>query len=101
MTASFLSEQEKEAATNRLLKDASDELESKLDVRGAFRKLTTWTTLVWVAMEFCIGVPLASVSNFLPQIVARLVSWMSNWHNQLYSSIIITDRGTPLFTQIS
>jgi hypothetical protein len=74
-SAKFLSIEEKEAATNRLLKDASDELDSKLDLRRAFRELGTWHTLVWIAMEFCIGVPLASVSNFLPQIVGRLVSY--------------------------
>jgi MFS family permease len=77
-TARFLSPSEKVAASDRLLKDASDELESKLEVRRAFRDLMRWQTFIWIAMEFCIGVPLASVSNFLPQIVARLVGLYEN-----------------------
>lgn len=73
-TARFLSAEERLVARNRLLRDASSELGSTLDVGGAFRSLLEWQTLFWIGIEFCLGVPLASVSNFLPQVVARLVS---------------------------
>ncbi|KZV91739.1 MFS general substrate transporter [Exidia glandulosa HHB12029] len=71
-TARFLNEEERVVARNRLLHDSSSELGSKLDIKGAFKSLLEWQTLFWIGIELCLGVPLASVSNFLPQVVARL-----------------------------
>ena len=72
-TAKFLTPEERVIARNRLLRDGSSVLGSKMEVKGAFKSLLEWQTLAWFAIEFCLGVPLASVSNFLPQVVARLV----------------------------
>ncbi|KAH7108375.1 putative high-affinity nicotinic acid transporter [Auriculariales sp. MPI-PUGE-AT-0066] len=68
----FLKPEEREVARNRLLRDATSVLGSKMDIKGAFKSLVEWQTLAWFAIEFCLGVPLASVSNFLPQVVGRL-----------------------------
>lgn len=52
--------------------DSSSVVNEKLDVRDSlkiFRQPTSWVIL---AIEICLGVPLQSVTLFLPQIVARL-----------------------------
>jgi len=70
--AKFLSADQKKTAEDRLLRDASDVTESKMDVKGAFKSLLHWQYGAFILIELCLGVPLASVSNFLPQVVARL-----------------------------
>lgn len=45
----------------------------QIDVRDAFRPfIRDWRYVVWAFLALGLGVPLASVGNFLPQIVARL-----------------------------
>lgn len=72
--ATFLTEEEKELAFYRMQIDSSSVVNEKLDWRRAlaiFKQPTSWVIL---AIEMCLGVPLQSVSLFLPQIIARLVS---------------------------
>ncbi|OIW26671.1 MFS general substrate transporter [Coniochaeta ligniaria NRRL 30616] len=70
--ARFLPPEEKELAYRRMAIDSSSVVNEKLDVRDSlkiFRQPTSWLIL---AIEICLGVPLQSVTLFLPQIVARL-----------------------------
>ncbi|KIW44524.1 hypothetical protein, variant [Exophiala oligosperma] len=71
-SATFLSPEEKELAFYRIQVDSSAVVDEKFDLRTAlsiFRHPTTWVIL---AIEMCLGVPLQSVSLFLPVIVKRL-----------------------------
>lgn len=70
--AKFLNEEEKKLAFHRMQIDSSSVVNEKLNIREAvqiFKHPTSWAIL---AIEICLGVPLQSVSLFLPQIVARL-----------------------------
>ena len=52
--------------------DSSSTVNEELNIReslGIFRQWTSWLIL---AIEICLGVPLQSVTLFLPQIIARL-----------------------------
>lgn len=69
-----MSEEEKELAYYRMQIDSSSIVNEKLDWKRAlaiFKEPTSWVIL---AIEMCLGVPLQSVSLFLPQIIGRLVS---------------------------
>lgn len=70
--ASFLSEEEKQIAYNRMLIDSSSVVNEKLNIRESFKIFKHPTSWVILAIEVCLGVPLQSVTLFLPQIVARL-----------------------------
>jgi MFS family permease len=70
--ARFLSPEEKELAYRRMAVDSSSVVNEKFSLRDSlkiFRQPTSWVIL---AIEVCLGVPLQSVTLFLPQIIARL-----------------------------
>lgn len=70
--AKFLTEDEKRIAYHRIQVDSSSEVEVKFNLREAakiFKHPTSWVIL---AIEICLGIPLQSVTLFLPQIVGRL-----------------------------
>ncbi|KAF1989010.1 putative MFS transporter [Aulographum hederae CBS 113979] len=70
--ASFLNEDEKKLAFHRMQIDSSSVVNEKFDLKESlkiFKHPTSWMILV---IEICLGVPLQSVTLFLPQIVARL-----------------------------
>jgi MFS family permease len=70
--AKFLNDEERKLAFYRMQIDSSSVVNEKLNIRDAlqiFKHPTSWLIL---AIEICLGVPLQSVSLFLPQIVARL-----------------------------
>ncbi|KAH6673302.1 major facilitator superfamily domain-containing protein [Halenospora varia] len=72
-TAYFLNEEEKALAYHRIAANSSTVVDSKFSFRQAirvFKQDRLWP--VYMMIGFCTGVPLFSVSNFLPQIVARL-----------------------------
>jgi MFS family permease len=71
-TAKFLSAEEKELAYWRIQTDSSAVVEDKFQWREAVKILHHPTSWVILAIEICLGIPLQSVSLFLPQIVARL-----------------------------
>lgn len=70
--AKFLSEDEKKLALYRMQVDSSAVVNEPFVVREALAILREPTSWVILAIEICLGIPLQSVSLFLPQIVARL-----------------------------
>lgn len=71
-TAKFLSPEEKQLAFYRIQIDSSSEVNSTFNFRSALKILHHPTSWIILAIEICLGIPLQSVSLFLPQIVARL-----------------------------
>lgn len=71
--ATFLSKEEKELAHYRMQIDSSSVVNEELDWKRAFAIFKQPTSWVILAIEMCLGVPLQSVSLFLPQIISRLV----------------------------
>jgi MFS family permease len=71
-TAKFLNAEEKKLAFYRIQVDSSAIVDEKFNLREASRVLKHWTSWLILAIEMCLGIPLQSVSLFLPQIVARL-----------------------------
>ncbi|KAF1843034.1 MFS general substrate transporter [Cucurbitaria berberidis CBS 394.84] len=70
--AGFLNEAEKQLAYTRIQIDSSSVVGEKFNLKkalGIFKEPSTYGFLV---IEVCLGVPLQSVSLFLPQIVQRL-----------------------------
>ncbi|WPG98737.1 putative MFS transporter [Acrodontium crateriforme] len=72
MTASFLNEEEKKLAFYRIQVDSSAVVDEKFNLRQAAKILAHPTSWVILLIEICLGIPLQSVSLFLPQIIARL-----------------------------
>jgi MFS family permease len=70
--AYFLNDEEKKLATLRMQLDSSAVVNEKLNIRQAFTIFKHPTSWAILAIEICLGVPLQSVTLFLPQIVARL-----------------------------
>ncbi|KAI6867133.1 putative MFS transporter [Hortaea werneckii] len=71
-TAWFLNEEEKKLAFYRIQIDSSAVVEEKFKLGQAVKIMKHGTSWVILAIEVCLGIPLQSVSLFLPQIVARL-----------------------------
>ncbi|KAF2093157.1 putative MFS transporter [Rhizodiscina lignyota] len=70
--AKFLNEEEKKLAFYRMQVDSSSVVNEKFDFKESFKILKQPTSWVILGIEMCLGVPLQSVSLFLPQIIARL-----------------------------
>lgn len=70
--AYFLNEEEKHLATLRMQLDSSAVVNEKLNLRDAFKIFKHPTSWAILAIQVCLGVPLQSVTLFLPQIVSRL-----------------------------
>jgi MFS family permease len=70
--ATFLSEDEKKLAYYRMQMDSSSIVNEKMNIRESFKIFKHPTSWIILAIEICLGVPLQSVSLFLPQIVSRL-----------------------------
>ncbi|KAI3621962.1 transporter of nicotinic acid [Moniliophthora roreri] len=68
----LLTDQEREVARRRILDDSSVTINEKFNLREAFRPFKDPLYWVWAFISMSLGVPLASVNNFLPQIVASL-----------------------------
>lgn len=68
----YLNPREKEIARIRILSDSSVTVDERLSLRDSFRALESPMYWVWAGVNLTLGVPLASVNNFLPQIVASL-----------------------------
>ncbi|KAI9702197.1 MAG: hypothetical protein M1820_006279 [Bogoriella megaspora] len=71
-TARFLSPVERELAHTRIQMDSSSVVDEPFDLRSALAIFKLPAAYAWLAIEICLGVPLQSVSLFLPQIVGRL-----------------------------
>jgi len=70
--AHFLSEDQKKLAYHRMAVDSSSVVNEKFDMRDSFQIFKQPTSWLILGIEVCLGVPLQSVSLFLPQIIARL-----------------------------
>lgn len=70
--AKFLNEEEKALAFHRIQVDSSSTVGEKFNFKDSVGIFKEPTTFAFLAIEVCLGVPLQSVSLFLPQIVARL-----------------------------
>ncbi|KIW77842.1 hypothetical protein Z517_07675 [Fonsecaea pedrosoi CBS 271.37] len=71
-SAKFLTPEEKKLAFYRIQVDSSSVVDEKFNIRSAlaiFKHPTSWVILV---IEMCLGVPLQSVTLFLPVIVNQL-----------------------------
>jgi len=71
-SARFLNEEEKKLAYHRIQVDSSSTVNEKFNLKDSLKIFKQPTTYAFLAIEICLGVPLQSVSLFLPQIVARL-----------------------------
>lgn len=71
-TAKFLTEEEKRVAFLRLQMDSSSIVNEKFVFKDAVKIFKHPTSWVILCIEICLGVPLQSVSLFLPVIVKRL-----------------------------
>ncbi|GES65217.1 MFS general substrate transporter [Aspergillus terreus] len=71
-TAWFLNDRERAAATARLLRDTSSEVETKLDLKSCFRTWKDWKFPIWCIITFTYPVAYATAMNFFPLIVQRL-----------------------------
>jgi cyanate permease len=70
--APFLNEDEKKLAFYRMQIDSSSIVNEKFNLKESFKIFKHPTSWMILAIEVCLGVPLQSVTLFLPQIVARL-----------------------------
>ncbi|CAK7246401.1 MAG: hypothetical protein STHCBS139747_008031 [Sporothrix thermara] len=70
--ARFLSPEQKQLAYHRIAVDSSAIVGEDFNLRSAMRIFREPTSWVILAIEVCLGVPLQSVTLFLPQIIARL-----------------------------
>lgn len=70
--APFLTPEQKKLAFYRIQVDSSAVVEAKFNLREAVKILKHPTSWVILAIEICLGIPLQSVTLFLPQIVGRL-----------------------------
>ncbi|KAJ7357335.1 MFS general substrate transporter [Mycena albidolilacea] len=69
-TWSFLTPRQKEIARSRILADSSVEIDEKVNIADAFAPFKSGLYWIWILISLSLGVPLASVNNFLPQIIA-------------------------------
>lgn len=70
--ASFLNEEEKRLAYQRMILDSSSVVNEEFNFKESVKILWHPTSWVILAIEVCLGVPLQSVQLFLPQIIGRL-----------------------------
>lgn len=56
-----------------MLRDGSVQTDEKFDLKSALTKLLDWKIAIYALIGISYGVASASVGNFLPQMVQRLV----------------------------
>jgi MFS family permease len=62
----FLSDREKAAATARLLRDTSSEVNTAFDLKSCFESWNDWKFPVWCFITFTYPVAYATAMNFFP-----------------------------------
>jgi hypothetical protein len=70
--AGFLTDGERELAYRRINMDSSSTVNERFNLKDSIKILKHPTSWVIILIEMCLGVPLQSVTLFLPQIIARL-----------------------------
>ncbi|KKY28234.1 putative mfs transporter [Diplodia seriata] len=68
----FLSDEEKRIAYQRMQMDSSSIVNEKFNFKEALKVFRMPAAYAWLGIEICLGVPLQSVSLFMPQIVGAL-----------------------------
>lgn len=68
----FLSPEEQRIAHQRMQMDSSSIVNEPFNLKDALQIFKLPAAYAWLSIEICLGVPLQSVSLFLPQIVGRL-----------------------------
>lgn len=71
-TASFFNDAEKTLATERMKLDSSAVVNEEFRLKDGLQIFKHWTSWAIIGIEICLGVPLQSVSLFLPQIIGKL-----------------------------
>ena len=71
-SARFLNEEEKRLAYHRIQVDSSSIVNEEFSLKDSLKIFQQPSTYAFLSIEVCLGVPLQSVSLFLPQIVQRL-----------------------------
>lgn len=90
--AKFLNEEEKALAFKRIQTDSSAIVNETLVIRDAIKVFKMPQAWVWLGIEICLGVPLQSVSLFLPQIVGRLGYEYEGFSHRYISIVFLTRR---------
>ncbi|RDW78369.1 hypothetical protein BP5796_06221 [Coleophoma crateriformis] len=70
-SATFLTEREKEVGRLRMLKDGSEQTETKFQMKTFFKPLSDWKFYVFGAIALCYGITASVAANFLTQIIGR------------------------------
>ncbi|ANB11656.1 Tna1p [Sugiyamaella lignohabitans] len=70
--AKFLSQEEKDLAFYRIQTDSSAVVGEKINFKDTVKVFLHPVTIGWLFQELCLGVPLNSINNWFPQIVASL-----------------------------
>ncbi|PIL29203.1 MFS general substrate transporter [Ganoderma sinense ZZ0214-1] len=70
--ATFLTEEERKIAFQRIQQDSSSIVNEPFVLKDALKIFTFPAAYAWLGIEICLGVPIQSVALFLPQIIARL-----------------------------
>ena len=65
-TAWFLNDQERKAATARLLRDSSSEVSTSFDLKACFQTWNDWRFPIWCIITFTYPVAYATAMNFFP-----------------------------------
>ena len=73
MQCKWFTEEEKYVAEQRMLRDGSTKTNEKFDLKTALLNLADWRIAVYALIGLSYGIAAASVGNFLPQMVQRLV----------------------------
>lgn len=71
----FLDEREKAAATARLLRDTSSEVDTGFDLKACFETWNDWKFPVWCLITFTYPVAYATAMNFFPLVSEVFCSW--------------------------
>ncbi|WZH42119.1 major facilitator superfamily domain-containing protein [Fusarium acuminatum] len=71
-TAWFLTEEEREIAAHRSLRDGSGKIGEEFNLKECFKSWKSWRFLVWCVISLTYPVAFATTSNFLPLIIRRL-----------------------------
>lgn len=71
-TAWFLTERERTAATARLLRDTSSEVDTTLNIKECFQSWNDWKFPVWCVITFTYPVAYATAMNFFPLVCSSV-----------------------------
>ncbi|CAN6629880.1 high-affinity nicotinic acid transporter [Trichomonascus vanleenenianus] len=71
-TAKFFNEEEKALAFHRIQTDSTAVVGENVSIRDAVKVFAHPVTILWLLISICVGVPLNSVNNWLPQVIAAL-----------------------------